>query len=254
VASELGVALADVHGRGPGGAILEADVRVARPADRSASMRQAIAAAMARSKREIPHYYLARTIDMKAALDWLAETNGTRPVRERMLPAILLLKAVAVAIRETPTVNGWWRNDALERSDAVHVGFAVSMRGGGLIAPAVHDADRRSLDELMGDVRDLVRRVRTGGLRSSELTDATITVSSLGDRGADVVYGVIYPPQVALVGFGAIAERPAIRDGELCVRPTVQTTLAADHRATDGVQGSAFLAAIDHALNHPEDL
>jgi pyruvate dehydrogenase E2 component (dihydrolipoamide acetyltransferase) len=254
--AERGVELGGVAGSGPRGAVLAADVPAGAPAgpDHTASMRDAIAAAMARSNREIPHYYLQTSIDMTAALAWLAEHNAALPVRERLLPAVLMLKAAALAAREVPALNGYWIDGAARPSAAVHVGVAIALRSGGLIAPAIHDADAKPLDELMRVLRDLVHRVRTGGLRSSELTDATITVTSLGDRGARTVFGVIYPPQVGLVGFGAIVERPWASDGMLGVRPVVDATLAADHRASDGHQGSALLAAIDHHLHEPETL
>jgi pyruvate dehydrogenase E2 component (dihydrolipoamide acetyltransferase) len=136
----------------------------------------------------------------------------------------------------------------------VHLGVAVSLRGGGLIAPAIHDADRLTVDELMAALRDVVERARSGRLRSSEMTDAGLTVTNLGEQGADEVYGVIYPPQVALVGFGRIVERPWASDGMLAARPTVRATLAADHRVSDGHEGSRFLAAVDRLLQSPEAL
>jgi pyruvate dehydrogenase E2 component (dihydrolipoamide acetyltransferase) len=254
-ALRLGIALDRVAGSGPGGAVLAADLSHAAPApDRATSMRQAISAAMARSKREIPHYYLAATIDMTVALEWLAAHNAALPMRERLLSAVLTLKAAALAAREVPALNGHWIDGAHRAGGPVHAGVAVSLRQGGLIAPAIHDADSKPLDQLMRDLHDLVQRVRSGGLRSSEMTDATITISSLGDRGADTVFGVIYPPQVALVGFGAIAERPVVHDGEVVARPTVCATLAADHRASDGSEGSVFLAAVDRFLQAPEQL
>jgi pyruvate dehydrogenase E2 component (dihydrolipoamide acetyltransferase) len=103
-------------------------------------------------------------------------------------------------------------------------------------------------------LRDLVQRARAGGLRSSELTDPTITVTSLGERGAESVFGVIYPPQVAIVGFGRIVERPWVVDGKVIARLLVTATLAADHRASDGHLGGQLLVAIDRALQAPEDL
>jgi pyruvate dehydrogenase E2 component (dihydrolipoamide acetyltransferase) len=224
------------------------------PADRAASMRRAIAAAMSRSKREIPHYYLATEIDMTAALDWLAAHNRAVPVAERLLPAVLTLKATALAVRANPQLNGYWLDEHHQPADAVHVGVAVALRQGGLIAPAIRDTDRKSLDDLMRDLRDLVQRVRSGGLRSSELTDPTVTVTSLGERGARTVFGVIYPPQVALVGFGAIAERPWAAGGMVGARPVIDVTLAADHRASDGHQGSALLTTLDNLLQEPERL
>ena len=103
-------------------------------------------------------------------------------------------------------------------------------------------------------LRELVQRARSGGLRSSELTDPTVTVTSLGKRGAETVIGVIYPPQVAIVGFGRIVERPWAVDGALAARPVVSLSLAADHRASDGHRGGFLLAQIDRLLQEPQAL
>jgi pyruvate dehydrogenase E2 component (dihydrolipoamide acetyltransferase) len=106
----------------------------------------------------------------------------------------------------------------------------------------------------MEALRDLVTRARSGKLRSSEVSDASITVTNLGDQGVDEVFGVIYPPQVALVGFGRIVERPWASEGLLGVRPVVRATLSADHRVSDGHEGARFLAVIERLLNAPETL
>jgi pyruvate dehydrogenase E2 component (dihydrolipoamide acetyltransferase) len=284
VAGELGVPLDAVRGSGPGGAVLAGDVEAARaggaaaPArtdaqavdggraeargaageraapNRSAAMREAIAAAMARSKREIPHYYLGTSIDVEPALTWLAAHNAELPVARRVLPAALMLRAVALAAREVPELNGFWIDGAFRPAPAVHLGVAIALRTGGLVAPAIHDADRLDVDALMRALRDLVGRARAGGLRSSELTDATLTVTNLGDSGVATVFGVIYPPQVALVGFGAVSERPWAAGGMVGARRVMDATLAADHRASDGHQGAALLTAIDRLLHDPERL
>lgn len=263
-AAELGVDLNQVTGTGPGGAITLDDVehaaKPARPApaptavERQAAMRQAIAAAMARSKREIPHYYLGTTIDLDPAMTWLQAENERRPITERLVYAVLILKAVALALRKAPELNGFWRDGNFNPSQQIHVGTAISLRGGGLVSPALHNADSKSLDQLMTDFRDLVQRARTGSLRSSEMADATITVTSLGEQGVDTVYGVIYPPQVALVGFGRVVERPWVVEGQIVSRPLIQATLAADHRASDGHRGGLFLAAVERLLQQPEKL
>lgn len=258
-ASELGVDLAGVAGTGPQGSITREDVEQAAAAkkapakDRWTEMRHAIAAAMARSKREIPHYYLATTIDLSHAMAWLAEQNERRPVTERLLPAALLLKATAVAARAVPNVNGFW-DGGFQAAPSVHLGVAISLRGGGLVAPAIHDADERSVDEVMAALRDLVERARAGRLRASEMADPTLTVTNLGDQGAEEVLGVIYPPQVAIVGFGRLVERPWAVEEMVGVRPTVRATLAADHRVTDGHEGSRFLSMIERSLDVPEAL
>jgi pyruvate dehydrogenase E2 component (dihydrolipoamide acetyltransferase) len=289
LAAEFGVDLGTVEGTGPGGAVRAADVRraasagapaawqpAARPptaaaapawqavpasqaaqadrARRAQSMRQAIARLMARSKREIPHYYVSNTVDMGAALAWLRERNRSLGVSQRLVPAALLLRATALAARQIPELNGYWTEEHFVPGEAVHLGVAISLRGGGLITPAIHHADGLDPGELMARLRDLVNRARAGRLRRPELTDATITVTNLGDQGVESVTGVIYPPQVALVGFGKITERPWAVGGLLGIRPVVATTLAADHRATDGYTGGRFLAVVADLLQRPEEL
>jgi len=217
-------------------------------------MRQTIAAAMTRSKREIPHYYLSTTIDMHRAMTWLAEENLKRPVTERLLYGVLLLKAVALGLREVPELNAVWDGNRAAPSEAIHVGVAIALRQGGLIAPALHDTDRQSLGELMGKFRDLVNRARAGSLRSSELADPTITVTSLGEQGVEAVYPIIYPPQVAIVGFGKVVERPWVVEGRVVARPVITATLSGDHRVSDGHRGGLFLAAVDRLLQEPSKL
>ena len=262
-ALELGVDVRGLRGSGPQGAIAVVDVEAAvkkpaAPAPRRgfdpAAMRQAIALAMARSKREIPHYYLSLPIDMGRALEWLAGANARRDVERRLLPGVLLLKATALALRRVPELNGFWVDGAPKLSTAIHLGWAISLRGGGLIAPAIRDADKLTVDQAMSALRDLVMRARTARIRGSEMMDPTITVTSLGERGAESVLGVIYPPQLAILGFGAPREAPAVVAGQLTVRPLIRATLSGDHRATDGEAGSRLLSAIDGLLQKPEDL
>jgi pyruvate dehydrogenase E2 component (dihydrolipoamide acetyltransferase) len=218
------------------------------------AMREAIAALMARSKKEIPHYYLQTTIDVERALGWLERVNAERSVADRILPAALLLKATAGAVHEVPEMNGFLVDGVFTPSPQVHLGVAVALRGGGLIAPALHDVDSLPLDAVMARLKDLGSRARGGKLRSSEMSDPTLTVTNLGDQGVDLVHGVIYPPQVALVGFGRIHEMPVAIDGMLAVHRCVIATLAADHRVSDGHRGGLFLSAIEAALQKPEEL
>ena len=217
-------------------------------------VRLAIAAAMARANREIPHYYLETRIDMKRATDWLTEQNQKLALEQRLLPVVALLKAVARSLVAVPELNGYWIDDALKPSADVHIGIAIAIKGGGLVTPAIHDVDKKSLHDVMTTLNDLIPRARAGRLRSSELTDATITVTNLGDLGVETVHGVIYPPQVALVGFGKIMEQPWAADGMLGIRPVVSATLAGDHRATDGRRGAQFLDALNRHLQDPEKL
>jgi pyruvate dehydrogenase E2 component (dihydrolipoamide acetyltransferase) len=275
MAAELGIDLTSVRGTGPEGRITRHDIaRLAEgrqtlpvvpapppptpapppPSERSLRMRQAIAAAMARSNQEIPQFQLLTTIDMSRALQWLTEVNAERPVAVRLLHGVLLLKAVALALREVPELNALWAGDHVELKPEIHVGVAISLRGGGLVAPALHHVDRQSLDELMRNLDDLVRRARALSLRSSEMSDPTVTVTSLGERGVETVYGLVYPPQVAIVGFGKLVERPWVVEGQILARPLVNATLSADHRVADGHRGSLLLAAIDRLLQEPDRL
>ena len=265
LAAERGIDASRLQGTGPEGAITLEDIErattatadIAKPvgaADRQARMRQTIAAAMTRSKREIPHYYLSTTIDMGRAITWLKDSNEQRPVTERLLYGVLLIKAVALALRRVPELNALWKDGEASRSERIHIGTAISLRQGGLVAPALHDADRLSLGELMQNFQDLVKRARAGSLRSSELSDPTITVTSLGEQGVETVFGVIYPPQVALVGFGKVVERPWVADGAVVPRPVLMASLSADHRVTDGHRGGLFLAEIDRLLQEPQSL
>lgn len=273
-AHELGIDPNAVHGSGAQGSVTRADIEAAAQAlprasldldaiqtrvamsgsERASTMRQAIAAAMSRSKREIPHYYLSETIPMAAALDWLQERNRNLPVTERVLPAALLLKAVALALRRTPQLNGFFSNGAFHAASSVHLGVAISLRGGGLVAPAIHGVEALSLAQVMSALSDLVRRARAGSLRSSEMSDPTVTVTNLGDQSAEAVFGVIYPPQVALVGFGSLAARPWVEQGELRAMPLITATLAGDHRVSDGHQGALFLVEVRDFLQRPHTL
>lgn len=264
LAADVGIDPASIIGTGPGGRVTLEDIQRAQARgaqaaagvalDRASRMRQVIAAAMARSKSEIPHYYLSTTIDMSRALTWLAQENLKRPVEDRLVYGALLLKAVALALRETPELNSVWMDGRAVQCADVHVGVAISLRGGGLVAPALKHTDHLSIDELMKNFRDLIQRARAGSLRSSELSDPTVTVTSLGEQGVEAVFGIIYPPQVALVGFGKVVERPWSSEGKIVSRPLITATLSADHRVSDGHRGGIFLSAVDRMLREPEKL
>lgn len=223
-------------------------------APQPSDMRAAIAAAMSRSKREIPHYYLSHSADLTNADEFVSATNATRAPEARLMLGVLYLKAIARAVKKFPEFNGHFKDDNFDHSEASHVGLAISLRGGGLVAPAVFDADAQGLDDVMTAMRNLITRVRTGRFRARELTDATITLTSLGERGVDQLYGVIYPPQVAIVGIGTPALTAQVQ-GEACVpRLTATITLAADHRVSDGRRGALFLQEIVKHLQNPETL
>ena len=260
-AEQLHVNLDSVEGHGSGGSITVAEVEHAASAgikaptpDRMTGMRAAVGAAMARSKREIPHVYLATTVDVTPMLTWLTAENERRPVTERLLSAVLFIKAVGHACATVPDVNGFWSDQGFVAGSGVHIGCAIALRTGGLVAPALHDVNTKSLDVVAREFADLVTRARAGALRSSELSDPTITVTNLGDLGAESTYAVIYPPQVAIVGVGRIVERPWVVDGRIEPRSVVAVSVSADHRAVDGRGAGSFLTAVERALQAPGEL
>ncbi|MFE3389928.1 2-oxo acid dehydrogenase subunit E2 [Streptomyces anulatus] len=260
LATELGVDIAEVTGTGRDGTVRAEDVRSAAAAEgilRPAvpdTARTATARLMSRSNREIPHFYLSTTVDMAAALEWMHARNRELPLSARLVPAALTFKAVALAARKVPELNGHWIDDRFVPADEVRLGVAVSLRGGGLVAPALGHADTLSVAEVMAALKDMVARARGGRLRASETADPSITVTNLGDQGVEAVFGVVYPPQVALVGLGRILERPVAVHGLLGVRPVLTATLSADHRAAGGATGARLLTAMDRLLQQPEEL
>lgn len=267
IAKEKGIDLSTIKGSGPEGSIVKKDIDLAvvmkveshvevtggKKEIAVKGLRAAIATAMSKSNREIPHFYLETRIDMSKALDWLRESNRQRELKDRLLSVVLLIKATAKAIKEVPSVNAFWEN-GLQLKDSINIGFAVSLRQGGVVIPAIPEADNKSLNQLMDLLNDLIPRARALQLRSSELSESTITVSNIGEGSTDKVFGVIYPPQVAILGFGNIVEEAWAEDGELSTRPIVHVTLAADHRAIDGYLGSRFLMALKKNLQKPEAL
>ena len=277
LARHLGVDLHTLTGSGPGGRVVRADVEAAAtmpptgallppptpappPADiapsrdRDVSMRRAIASLMTRSAREVPQYHVALRVDLSPALQWLEDTNLDRPLPERIVPAALLVKAVARAAAQIPELHGFWVDGGFQPAERIAVGLAVSLRGGGLLVPTLYDADRLELGEIMSAMRDLVERARAGRLRATELTGAGITVTNLGDTGVDVVHGLLVPPQVALVGFGRIHDEAWAEHGMVGARPVVHVSLAGDHRASDGIEGARFLNRIAQLLHEPDRL
>ena len=268
-ALELGVDVAQLRGSGPGGAVTVEDVEQARataagPAEPSRAtaseeapacgMRAAIAAAMSRSKREIPHYYLETRVDVGGAVEWLAAHNASVPAPQRLLFAALIVKAVALTCGEVPGFSGFYRDGRYEACESVHVGVAVALRGGGLVAPAIMDTAHKPLAVLMDEFRDIVGRARAGRLRASELAAPTIILTSLGDSAVETVFPIIQPPQVAIVGAGEVAERPWVVAGQVVPRPVLGLSLGADHRVTDGRLGARFLARVAARLLDPGSL
>lgn len=260
-AAERGIDLATIV-PGPNGIIGLEQVDAAKRAGHAQApagiifdeMRKAIAVAMAKSHREIPQYYVNSTIDISPLISWLEAENARRPMAARLLYAVPLIRALALSLAKTPELNGHYVDGLFLPAKNVNMGIAIAMRGGGLVAPAIGGVEGLSMDILMDKLRDLVGRVRGGRLRSSELSEATITFSNLGEETADEVLPLIYPPQVAIIGCGKISERPWVSDGKITVRRTVTVSVAGDHRVSDGRRAAQFLSRFEQLLGSPERL
>ena len=262
--------LSSVTGSGPNGAVLLRDLYLAEPhrpaqkefntpiennvPDDDNKMRRSIAMVMEKSKREIPHYYLSTEIDLSTAKNFLDDVNAEREPEQRILLLALLLRAISTVLPKHPQLNGYYQQGRFEEKKNIHIGNTITLRNGGLVVPAIHNVEQLSLNQTMVALRDVIGRSRSGHLRSSELSDATITVSNIGDRGADAVFAVIYPPQVAIIGLGKPQQKARVIDGDVKACFTITVTLSADHRVSDGVTGAKFLNALDNQLQYPEKL
>jgi pyruvate dehydrogenase E2 component (dihydrolipoamide acetyltransferase) len=213
IATDNNIDISQIHGTGEDGAITKEDVENAiaqrnkigetpkesietkkeKSTPQIEAIRSAVAAAMSKSNREIPHYYLEKKIDITRTLTWLQEINNQRPIQKRILPAAVLVKAVAQSLIAFPELNAIWEN-GIQLKKEINIGFVVSLRGGGIIVPAIHNADTKSIDAIMEMLNDIIPRARAMKLRSSELSDSTITITNMGEGGADTVFGIIYPP------------------------------------------------------------
>lgn len=200
---------------------------------------------MTESKQHVPHFYVETEVAMDAAFDVAAELQVT--------VTVLLVKACALALRKHPELNAVWTDRGLELVQRVNVAVAVALDGG-LIAPAVLGADTLSLTETAAAVGDLVTRARSGGLRGSEVTEATFTLSNLGAFDVARFTAIIVPPQVAILATGRTVETPVVRDGEITVQRSMSAVLSADHRALDGVDAARFLSTFKLLLQAPGEL
>jgi len=252
------------QGKGPDGALLSDDINIVnkRPTepasdsdkDSSDMMREAIALTVSRSKRDIPHYYLQLDMVLDNTLTWMNHYNADLPPSKRILSNAVIYSAIARALISFPMFNGFYQDGHYQSSDTVHLGNTISLRQGGVMVVAIHNAQRLGLAELMEKIKDQVNRARNGGLRMSEMQDATVTVSNLGDRGCDTIQSIIFPPQVAIIGIGRQRTVPWVIDNMVTSATIISISLAADHRVSDGHSGALLLNKINKLLQTPERL
>jgi len=288
LAKEQQLDLSQLHGSGPGGRIVKADVERAASSARSSAQGQegtpapavapaapapspetakgavsyeepsklqaTVARRMAESKATAPHFYLRAEVDMSRAVE--GRSLVKQGAREGdVVPSFndMVVKACALALREHPRANGAYRDGRFELYSRVNVGVAVAARDA-LVVPTVFDADRKGLRQIASESRGLAQRVRDGQITPPELSGATFTVSNLGMYGIDSFSAVINPPQAAILAVGAIKEQPVVREGEIATAHLMTVDLACDHRILYGAPAAEFLAKIKALLEEPLSL
>jgi len=289
MAREMGLALDQVAGTGPGGRVTRQDVeraaklRVAprvtaalgavappvrevpamppvRPAavptgpdfrdEPLSAMRKTIATRLAQSLGPVPHFYLTVEIDMKRAMELRESANLLNPELKLSYNDIVV-KACAAALRAHPEVNASFMGETLRYHNRVHVGLAVAVAGRGLITPVIRDCDRKSLQQISREARELITRARNRKLKPDEYVGATFTVSNLGMLGVEEFSAVINPPEGAILAVGAVVAKPVVVDNRIEIGQRLRMTLSCDHRVVDGATGAKFLQTLKNILENP---
>lgn len=228
------------------------NMRSDKPTTSGVNLRSAIAKIMTHSKKEIPHYYLKTQVSLDNFMNWIDKKNQNQPPEQRLLIPAVLCKAIIASLNENPLMNGYYNNDTFEPLSTINLGVAVALKTGGVLVPAIIDSQKMTLSELNNSFKDLLLRTAKGELRNRELTEGSITVTNMGDLGSHEVFGIIFPPQVAIIGLGRIHKVPVIDGSNIRPGLVMNITLSADHRVTDGLTGAKFLANIEKHLTQPD--
>ncbi len=269
-AEARGIAIERVAGTGPGGRITRKDVidfaqkAPARPAPAPSAapavqlgqtvplsrIRQAVARSMSKSKQEIPHFYVTVTVDMTRAVDLRKQLNEALGEEARVSFNDMVIKAAALAILKHPLFNATFGEQGVQVHSQVNIGMAVALESG-LVAPAIPNADRKSLAEIARETKSLAERARAGRLSAQEYGTATFTVTNLGMYGVESFSAIITPPQAAALAVGSIQKEAIVKDGQVAVADVMRVTLSCDHRVVDGAMGAAYLADVRSMLESP---
>ena len=270
MAKDAGVEISRLAGTGPGGRIIRRDVEGAGTAapprgvprreppltgpefrdEPLSTMRKVIAERLAQSLGPVPHFYLTIEVDMRRAKELRESANLLDP-NQKLTYNDIILKAVAAALRKHPEVNASFMGASLRYHNRVHIGIAVAVEGGGLITPVIRDCDRKTLQQISAEAKELAARARVRKLKPEEYVGATFSVSNLGMMGIDEFSAVINPPEGAILAVGAVVEKPVAVDGRIEIGSRCRMTLSLDHRVVDGATGAAFLKSLRGILENP---
>lgn len=277
LAAEKGIDISKVAGSGDNGRIVKKDVDSYSPSKAAATgaaqpaatgkpaaptvqgqesfeevpvsqMRKAIARRLSESKFTAPHFYVTMSIDMDNAVQARTKLNETSPVKISFND--LVLKAVALGLKQHPAINSSWRGDIIRVNHHIHIGVAVAIEDG-LIVPVVRFADSKSLSQIAGEVKDLAGRAKSKKLQPNEYEGSTFTISNMGMFGVEEFTAIINSPNSCILAVSAIQQVPVVKNGAVLPGNVMKLTLSCDHRVVDGASGSAFLQTVKSLLEEP---
>ncbi len=292
LAIELGVDLRTIRGTGPGGRIIERDVRhaagggavaeavpevevedlgstaltviapgpIARPGESDeyvdkplSGVRKTIAARLTAAKQDAPHFRVTTSFDAARLMDFRSRLNDLLGDRGKVSVNDLIVKGAALALRRVPEVNVAFMGEAIRYFTRVHIGVAVALERG-LLTPVVRNADLKGIGVISAEIKDLVQRAKNRELKAHEISGSTFTVSNLGMFGVDHFDAIINPPEAAILAVGRLTKQPVVVDDEIVIGQRMTLTLSCDHRAVDGALGARYLDQLVEILERPESL
>jgi pyruvate dehydrogenase E2 component (dihydrolipoamide acetyltransferase) len=290
IAEERGIDLRQVQGTGPGGRIVKSDVESFQPTAQPAApvqpapaapsapavpavmaarpqaappsgpgiteepisrLRQRIAARMTESKQTVPHFYVTSEIDMAPALALRKEVNEGLPDEQKVSVNDLVVKAVALTLRQFPNLNSHYYGDRIVHFEHINIGIAVALDSGGLINVVAKDADITSISRLAQRNKEMITAARSGKVRPDDIEGSTFTVSNLGPYDVESFLAIINPPEAGILAVGSAREVPVVVNGELKVGTRMKCTVSVDHRVSDGAEGAKFMQAFKKLLESP---
>ena len=282
MAQERGMDIRLLRGSGPGGRIVKRDVEayLAQPKIPAVSpapltgesaapgevaglpaiqqsipltrLRAAIARRMVEATQQIPHFYITHEYDMAALMELRQKTNALLAEDEKLSVNDFIVKAVALALRQYPSLNASFDQvgQAIVQHPQVNIGVAVAMESG-LLTVVNRNTDIKPLLQIASEMRQAISRARLGRVHPDDIEGSTFTVSNLGMYQVEQFTAIINPPESAILAVGAVRQVPVVVNGELKVGMRMKATLSVDHRVSDGAQGAQFLQSLGHFLEEP---
>ncbi|HVN53776.1 MAG TPA: dihydrolipoamide acetyltransferase family protein [Anaerolineaceae bacterium] len=213
-------------------------------------LRSAIGRRMVEAKQQVPHFYVTHEYDMAAVMSLRKQVNEHLPEDQKLSVNDFIIKATALTLRQFPNLNASLKGDQIVRHGHINIGVAVAVDAG-LLTVVNRDSDRKPLRQISAEVREMVKRARSGKVRPEDIEGSTFSISNLGMYDVEDFVAIINPPEAAILAVGSVKQVPVVVDGELRVGSRMRMTLSADHRITDGAEAARFLQALAPFLETP---